>query len=212
METSPSIKEITKALDAFRELVQPVTKDASNPFYKSKYATLDNILAEIKKPLADCGLQFAQFPDGDGLTTILLHQSGEWIKATANLHIKEQTPQGHGSAITYMGRNALSAALGLATEEDDDGNAASKPQTAPVTAKKAHRNDVNPKADTTPALAKADVDVLKMLVVKLGLKPATLGEMYDLIAKETSYDLRKEPGDFAKAVFTLEEKLEAKNA
>ncbi len=34
-------------------------------------------------------------------------------------------PQGQGSAITYMRRYALSAVLGIRTEEDDDGNAAS---------------------------------------------------------------------------------------
>jgi hypothetical protein len=67
-----------------------------------------------------------QIPDGNGLTTIIMHDSGEWIRATATLTLDKQTPQGQGSAITYMRRYALSAALGIATEDDDGGNEASK--------------------------------------------------------------------------------------
>lgn len=78
-------------------------------------------------------------PDGDGLTTIVMHESGEWIMATAKLELSKPDPQGQGSAITYMRRYALSAALGLVTEDDDDGNAASTPQkpvARPTAAKK----------------------------------------------------------------------------
>lgn len=125
MNKSPEIKNIASALDSFHQLVEPVTKDATNPFFKSKYSTLDNILSVIKKPLSDCGLQFSQFPDGNGLTTILMHQTGEWIEATYSVPLSKQDPQGAGSAITYMRRYALGAILGLATEVDDDANSAS---------------------------------------------------------------------------------------
>jgi ERF superfamily len=131
METSPTIKEIAKALKEWHELAITVTKDATNPHFRSKFTSLDNIIETIRAPLASCGLSFAQFPDGDGLTTILMHTSGEWLKATANLKLAKEDPQGQGSAYTYGRRYSLSAMLGLATDEDDDGNAASKPsQTA----------------------------------------------------------------------------------
>src|SRR5947199_89664 len=80
----------------------------------------------IKPVMAKHGLSFSQMPEGDGLTTIIMHVSGEWMQATANLELKGHTPQDQGSAITYMRRYALSAALGLATEDDDDGNAATQ--------------------------------------------------------------------------------------
>lgn len=127
METSQSIKEIASALKDWHALEISVTKDAVNPHFKSKFTSLDNIIATIRAPLSKCGLAFAQFPDGDGLTTILTHTSGEWIKSTANLKLAKEDPQGQGSAYTYARRYALSAVLGLATDEDDDGNEASKP-------------------------------------------------------------------------------------
>jgi hypothetical protein len=91
---------------------------------------------------------FSQFPDGDGLTTMLMHSSGEWLAATSRMTPKDQTPQGQGSAITYLRRYALSSVLGLATEDDDDGNAASK---APVAAKRAPTRPATSPAFVSPA-------------------------------------------------------------
>lgn len=126
MEQSASIGELAKALSAFQAAVENVTKDGSNPYFKSKYATLENIIDTIRPHLAKHGLSFSQIPTGENeLSTILMHVSGEWLKATAKMTPKDQSPQGQGSAITYMRRYALSAALGIATEEDDDGNVAS---------------------------------------------------------------------------------------
>ena len=121
MEKSESIKEIAKALLAFQSEVENVKKDGNNPYFKSKYATLENFLDTIKPTLAKCGLSFSQFPDGEGLTTILMHTSGEFLKANTKMTLRDQTPQGQGSAITYMRRYAPSAVLGIATQEDDDG-------------------------------------------------------------------------------------------
>src|SRR5687768_15786841 len=127
MEKSESIKELATALIGFQANVENVKKDGQNPYFKSKYATLENILDTVKPTPKDFDLSFSQFPDGDGLTTILMHSSGEYLKATAHMTPKDNSPQGQGSAITYMRRYALSAVLGIATEEDDDGNAASQP-------------------------------------------------------------------------------------
>ncbi len=127
MEKSQSIKEIASALLKFQTAVKPVKKDGDNPFFKSKYATLDNIIDAIAKPMNDAGLSYSQFPSNDGLTTILMHTSGEWLQAWVKMTPKDNSPQAQGSSITYMRRYALSAVLGIATESDDDGNAASAP-------------------------------------------------------------------------------------
>src|SRR4051794_39738370 len=132
MTQSISITELAKALGKFQAEVEHVTKDSTNPFFKSKYASLENVISTVRPHLAKHGLSFAQFPDEDGLTTTLMHSSGNWIAAHAKLVIKDMTPQGHGSAITYLRRYALSAVLGIATEEDDDGNEASKPAAKPA--------------------------------------------------------------------------------
>lgn len=151
MEKSAIITELATALASFQKDIKAVGKDGNNPFFHSKYATLENVISTIREPLAKVGLSYSQFPAGvNGLTTILMHESGEWMSATVTmspkktgLYTREElartpgliqeydiTPQAQGSAITYMRRYALGAILGLATEEDDDGNEAS---TAPKT-------------------------------------------------------------------------------
>lgn len=129
MIKSESITNIAKALQVFHLKMGKIKKDGNNPFFKSKYATLTNILDNIAEPLTEAGLIFTQFPDGEnGLTTLLLHpESGEFLEATGNMHPKDNDPQALGSAITYNRRYHLGAILGLNIEEDDDGNAATKP-------------------------------------------------------------------------------------
>lgn len=147
MEKSESIKNIAIALSKFQAGIGKVKKEAWNPQFKKKYAGLDNIIDLIQNPLTDAGLSFCQFPDGDGLTTILMHTSGEWMLSLYNLTPEGNTPQKWGSAITYARRYALSSILGLSTEEDDDGNEASTPakaappQTTPATTQKAPLTD-----------------------------------------------------------------------
>lgn len=145
MEKSQSIKEIAKALMLFQTKMDKIKKDATNPFYKSTYASLSTILEHIQIPLAESGLTFSQFPDGECLTTILMHgESGEFMQACYSVnpvpeYSKEKdkegnvvfrsasfiSPQSIGSAITYARRYALSAILGL-NVDDDDANEASK--------------------------------------------------------------------------------------
>jgi len=128
---SESIIEIAKALSKFQSTIKPVKKDAVNPFFKAKYATLDTIWEHIRKPLAENGLSVTQPLDTvDGkpvLITLLMHTSGEWISGKYPVEAVKPDPQGLGSAISYGRRYSLSAMLGLVTEEDDDANIASNP-------------------------------------------------------------------------------------
>lgn len=128
MNTSESIKEIATALCSFQGEVEKINKEATNPFFKSKYATLANILDVIREPLHKNGLSFVQFPTGQfRLVTRLMHNSGEWLEAEYEMQPTKNTPQEIGSCITYMRRYALGSILGLNIDDDDDGNAASKP-------------------------------------------------------------------------------------
>lgn len=124
MKTSESIKGIAAALITFHLKVENVKKDSQNPFFKSKYASLSNILDVISTPLEESGLSFSQLPTGEnGLTTILMHaETGEYLMADYIMNPVKNDPQGKGSVITYQRRYALAAILGLNIEEDDDGN------------------------------------------------------------------------------------------
>ena len=123
MNKSQTIQELAKALILFNVKVDSIKKDAKNPFFKSSYATLTNIIDSIKEPLAESGLSYCQFPsENNGLTTILMHESGEWIESTYYMTPAKDDPQGRGSCLTYMRRYSLSAVFGLSIEEDDDAN------------------------------------------------------------------------------------------
>jgi hypothetical protein len=140
MNKSDSIKNIAAAIATFHIHCGKVAKSADNPFFKSKYAPLPEILEAIAEPLKQAKLSFAQFPDGDSLTTILMHpESGEWMEASYAMHPVKSDPQAVGSAITYARRYALGAILGLNIDEDDDGNKASAP--APQTDDKPWLNE-----------------------------------------------------------------------
>ena len=128
MEKSANITEIGKALSNFHNSMGKIMKSETNPFFKSKYASLPNILDAIQAPLFESGLVFLQMPDEDKLTTILIHsESGEFFQSSYAMHPTKNDPQGIGSAITYARRYALCAILGLNVDEDDDGNKASEP-------------------------------------------------------------------------------------
>ena len=79
-----------------------------------------------KDVLAKFGISYIQMPGGDGehvtCVTILMCE-GEWIESDVLvLKADKVTAQGAGGAITYARRYQLTAMLGLAGEEDTDGN------------------------------------------------------------------------------------------
>lgn len=126
MKKSESIKQLAAALAIFHIKMDVIKKDQTNPFFKSTYASLSNILDAIKIPLAESDLSFSQHPMGEhGMSTILMHKSGEWIGSHFTMKPIKNDPQGVGSCITYMRRYALAAILGLNIDDDDDGNQAS---------------------------------------------------------------------------------------
>lgn len=125
MHKSQNLSELAKSMILFQVKVESIKKDAKNPFFKSSYASLSNILDAIKEPLIESGLSVLQFPTGDyGLTTILLHESGEYLKSEYSMKPVKDDPQSRGSAITYARRYALASILCLNIDEDDDGNTA----------------------------------------------------------------------------------------
>lgn len=150
MDRSETIKELAAALAKAKTSFKPVKKTASNPYFKSKYAPLENIIDATDKALSDNGLSISQFPvdDGEkvGVETMLMHSSGEFISHTLMLEPTKADPQGAGSAITYARRYSLGAVLGVASEDDDDGNASSG------TGKKQVKNATinHPKPSTDP--------------------------------------------------------------
>ena len=134
MNKSESIKELATALNKAQSEMSGAKKGKVNPFFKSKYANLEEVINCAKEPLFNNGLSVSQFPvtqdNKAGVTTLLMHSSGEFIEDTLLLTCAKNDPQGMGSAITYARRYAYQSVLGIPSE-DDDGNSASR-STAPL--------------------------------------------------------------------------------
>jgi hypothetical protein len=134
MSETPATNLYT-ALLAAQAAMGPVLKDANNPAFRTKYASLTSVLDTVTGPLAGAGLllvqRFAVDAGGPVLVTEIIHAaSGQSLTSTVPITCKDPLdPQKMGGAITYYRRYSLLALLGL-VPEDDDGNAASKPAPA----------------------------------------------------------------------------------
>lgn len=134
MNKSDDISLLATAMVKAQPQVKTALMDSVNPFFKSKYADLGAVWDAVREALQSNGLTVTQFPDNlnnePALTTMLIHESGQWLAGTYPLMVtdKEHTPQGYGSALTYARRYGLSAVMGVIADTDDDGNAASGKQ------------------------------------------------------------------------------------
>jgi hypothetical protein len=130
MNKSESIAGLAAALAKAQGAMKGAVKDSANPFFKSKYADLASVVEAIRAAFSANGLSYIQTvepsdKDEVRVETTLLHASGEWISCgVLALPVSKVDAQGYGSALTYCRRYSLSAAVGIAAEADDDGNAA----------------------------------------------------------------------------------------
>ena len=134
MKTSESIKEIAPALVIAQSEIKAAIKDATNPFFKNKYADLASVIEAVRIPLNKAGISFLQPASanetGVVVETVLLHKSVEWVSESLHMPVNKQDAQAVGSAITYGRRYGLQSFCGVPSE-DDDGERASKSQAAP---------------------------------------------------------------------------------
>ena len=126
MKTSEQINEIAEALAAAQGEILNPNKSAENPFFKSKYADLAEVLNVVRPAFSKHGLSVVQMPyssddGGIGVTTMISHKSGQWMQGSLELplQVAKNVNQDAGSAITYMRRYALAAACGVAQEDLD---------------------------------------------------------------------------------------------
>jgi len=123
-----------KDYQALMTTMERLKKDENNPFFKSKYVPLREVLAEVKKVCAENNFIFYQYPitgnfsadEGkitpiSTLKTIIEHKDGRRIEGEIAIISKDFTdPQKVGAGITYMRRYSLTCMFGI-EEEDDDG-------------------------------------------------------------------------------------------
>lgn len=138
MKTSETIDQIATALAVAQSKMKPAVKDSTNPHFKSKYADLTSVWESCREGLTAnhvATVQNVETVDGRVLvTTRLIHKSGQWIEfGPLSVPMQKVDAHGVGSAVSYARRYALSAAVGVVTD-DDDGNAAVSGEPAPANA------------------------------------------------------------------------------
>lgn len=129
------MSELAKALVGAQARMPVVSKNKTvdSGKFSYSYATLDHLIAKTLPVLNLNGLSLVQMPvvtelGRPALRTTITHVSGESLSADMPL-FNVTDMQSLGSAITYARRYAWAAALGIASEDDDDGAAASGPRT-----------------------------------------------------------------------------------
>lgn len=125
-------KTARQDLVAFLNAIGNVAADRINPAFKSKYASLSEILDTVKAVAREHNLAVHQsLSSADGqvrVSTVFLHDSGETHDSGTLAFIAPADAQKLGSAITYLRRQSLQTACGISTDIDDDGAKASNPQ------------------------------------------------------------------------------------
>jgi hypothetical protein len=137
LEKSEKIDQLAIALAKAQGEFSAVPMKSENPFLKTKYADLGSVIETSKSVLSKNELAFSQIVSTEegnrvGITTILMHSSGQYISSFMSLPLDEKSgrslAQSAGSIITYLRRYSLSAILGIHTEEDNDGEKKDKSQ------------------------------------------------------------------------------------
>ena len=156
METSETKAELFKAFANFKKKLKQPLKDANNPFFKSKYVPLENVVQVVDEAMIDTGLSYIQEIEDleEGylrVDTIVLHESGEYMVIKGSkVKPAKNDPQSAGSATTYARRYSLSTAFGIASDPDDDGNGASQQAKNNQQSKNTQQPKAQPKPELTP--------------------------------------------------------------
>ena len=146
MTNATKKRTLAQAMLDFRANVDSVTKDSDNPFFKSKYASYNNVQETINPTLDMLGICVVQAPmiiDGVNVlnTKIYLADNpSDMIEGNLPLLMPKNDMQALGSAMTYARRISLVSLFGLAAE-DDDGHEASQHPSVPTWADSNERND-----------------------------------------------------------------------
>ena len=125
---SSKIDKLAGSLAKAQSEMGGVAKGKVNPFYKSSYADINSCIEACMPALNKHGLSISQgnrfcATTGYYITTMLLHESGQWLKSEIRIPLtNKKDAQEIGSACTYGRRYGLTSMVGLA-QVDDDGNA-----------------------------------------------------------------------------------------
>lgn len=125
---SEQLDQLAAALAKAQGEMRHAERDSENPHLRNRYADLASVIDACRTALSAHGLSWVQLPAiterGHVLRTRLMHASGQWIESEIPVLTQRQGPQEYGSALTYARRQSLAAMVGVAPDNDDDGELA----------------------------------------------------------------------------------------
>jgi len=185
--------ELYKKLLNVKAEVGQISKDSTNPFFKSKYFDINALLEHVEPILKKHGLLLLQpIANNKVVSQIFDPETGENVTSEMELPPLDD-PQKMGSAITYFRRYTLQSLLGLQAE-DDDGAKASRSKSAAPVAKPTGWESLTPQKKfanfekaINVAVENKDVDRLKQIGMELsmdtkGVGPSDAQKLIDLAA------------------------------
>lgn len=139
---------LIKSLIAARKAFAPITKTASNPHFKSKFADLSEVLGAIQPALLANGLIDTgdAIENGESVEVVIRiwHEGGACLQGSVTFpRAANLTAQQKGSLYTYGRRYGTQLLLALAAEDDDGAKASGTEETRKASSSK--------KADTSIA-------------------------------------------------------------
>lgn len=102
----------------FQKRIGVIAKDSKNPHFKNTYASLTQILSEVKPILSELGLTIMQPIKEGKVFTCVYDNSKEIATSCIDLPLN-LTPQQLGSTITYFRRYTIASLLALEIDDDD---------------------------------------------------------------------------------------------
>lgn len=164
---SAEIKELSAALAKAQGEYNGISFNRTNPYFKSGYADLHEMMKSVRAALAKNGLSFIQQTqiDENGITMLhsrLMHASGQWIESRNRVVPPKNDIQTYGSTLSYQKRYAAQSLLGItvsADPADDDGEVA-QIEAREIVAK-GPSNKYNPKDQSFETITKEQLEELE---------------------------------------------------
>lgn len=138
---SEQIDQIAAALVRARKTMQNPLKNReveihskrTNTTFKFRFADLATVLDAINQGFGEAGLTLLQPLAGNRLITLVLHESGQWIRAEVELLQRARESDeaqsilmAFGGVVTYMRRYCAMSIAGIAGEDDNDADIAER--------------------------------------------------------------------------------------
>jgi len=164
--SSPELKELFTALSKAQSEMKSAELNCQNPYFKSSYADLAEIVRVSRPALTKNGLSVIQqiLPNEDGqniLHCILTHSSGQWIETRMRILPAKPDIQSLASYITYLRRYSYASLVGVVVcDEDDDGERAVHEERSSSAKGVALNTNYNPKEQSYETITKEQLEEL----------------------------------------------------